>query len=52
VAELTGGSAEELRDFFAIGMLLTCLGAMRVIGPDPVPPTPWMRNMLEAFESH
>jgi AcrR family transcriptional regulator len=51
VGELTGASAEELRDFFAVGMLLTCLGAMRVVGPDPVPPTPWMRSMLGAFES-
>ena len=45
VAELTGAGAEELRQFFATGMLLTCLGAMRVIGPDAVPPEPWMESL-------
>jgi AcrR family transcriptional regulator len=46
VAELTGASAVELRDFFAMGMLLTCLGAMRVVGPDAVPRQPWMDSLL------
>ena len=45
VQELTGCSAEEARDFFGIGMLLTCLGAMRVIGPDAVEQRPWMRDL-------
>src|SRR6185436_3817544 len=50
VRELTGVSAEEARDFFAVGMLLTCLGAMRVIGPDPVPRDAWMADLLDTFE--
>jgi hypothetical protein len=29
---LTGATDEEARDFFVIELLLTCLGAMRVIG--------------------
>jgi AcrR family transcriptional regulator len=44
--ELTGASAEEARDFFAGGMLITVLGAMRVLGPDPVPSQPWMTDLL------
>ena len=47
--ELTGATAEEARDFFATGMLLTCLGAMRVLGPDPVPPQPWMTDLISTF---
>ncbi|GAB1690476.1 TetR/AcrR family transcriptional regulator [Krasilnikovia sp. M28-CT-15] len=50
VRELTGATAEELRDFFAKGMLLTCLGAMRVVGPDPVPRQPWMDSLLTTFD--
>ena len=46
VRELTGASAEEARDFFAGGMLITVLGAMRVLGPDPVPAQPWMTDLL------
>lgn len=49
VRDMTGISAEEARDFFAVGMLLTCLGAMRVIGPDPVPHGPWMSDLLSTF---
>lgn len=49
VRELTGATAEEARDFFAHGMLLTCLGAMRVLGPDPVPPQPWMTDLITTF---
>ena len=50
VRELTGASVEEARDFFAFGMLLTCLGAMRVIGPDAVPPEPWTAELLSSFD--
>jgi AcrR family transcriptional regulator len=46
VRELTGASAEEARGFLASGMLLTVLGAMRVIGPDAVPPEPWMTDLI------
>jgi AcrR family transcriptional regulator len=51
VRELTGCTTEEARDFFGIGMLLTCLGAMRVIGPDAVDPQPWMRDLISALGS-
>jgi AcrR family transcriptional regulator len=46
VRELTGASADEAREFLAIGMLLTVLGAMRVLGTDAVPAEPWMTEML------
>ncbi|MEU8661990.1 TetR/AcrR family transcriptional regulator [Actinoplanes philippinensis] len=46
VRELTGASPEETRDFFANGMLITVLGAMRVLGPDAVPAQPWMTDLL------
>jgi AcrR family transcriptional regulator len=49
VRELTGCTADEARDFFGTGMLLTCLGAMRVVGPDAVDPKPWMRDLLGAL---
>jgi AcrR family transcriptional regulator len=50
VRDLTGANAEELRDFFAVGMLLTCLGAMRVVGPDAVPLQPWSASLLATFD--
>lgn len=50
VQDLTGASAREARDFFAMGMLITVLGAMRVIGPDAVPPQPWMSSLLSTFD--
>lgn len=50
VRELTGATSEEARDFFAIGMLLNCLGAMRVLGPDAVAPDPWMNDLLGTFD--
>ncbi|SDT39184.1 TetR/AcrR family transcriptional regulator [Actinoplanes derwentensis] len=46
VQVLTSCSAEEARDFFAHGMLITVLGAMRVLGPEAVPPTQWMIDLL------
>jgi AcrR family transcriptional regulator len=49
VQELTGASAEEIRDFLAIGMLLTVLGAMRVLGPDAVPAEGWMTEMINSL---
>jgi AcrR family transcriptional regulator len=51
VRELTGCTAEEARDFFGAGMLLTCLGAMRVVGPDAVDPKPWMRDLIATLGS-
>ncbi len=50
VRDLTGASALELREFFAVGMLMTCLGAMRVVGPDSVPSPPWAIDLLSIFE--
>ena len=47
VRELTGADQEEARQFLAMGMLLTCLGAMQVVGPDPVPREPWMTELLD-----
>jgi AcrR family transcriptional regulator len=49
VRELTGASAEEARDFFAAGMLITVLGAMRVLGPEAVPTEPWMTDLMETL---
>jgi AcrR family transcriptional regulator len=49
IRELTGASAEEVRVFLAHGMLITVLAAMRVIGPDAVPPEPWLTELVESF---
>jgi AcrR family transcriptional regulator len=49
VRELTGVSAEEARDFLALGMLLTILGAMQVLGPGAVPAEPWMRELVASL---
>jgi AcrR family transcriptional regulator len=37
IRELTGASAEDAERFLSVGMLLTVMAAMRVVGPDPVP---------------
>jgi AcrR family transcriptional regulator len=50
VQELTGASPEEIRDFLAFGMLLTVLGAMRVVGPDAAPAEGWMTEMINSLE--
>jgi len=50
VRDLTGASAVEVRDFLAFGMLLTVLGAMRVVGPDAVAPEGWVTEMIESLE--
>jgi AcrR family transcriptional regulator len=50
VRGLTGASTAEVRDFFAMGMLLTCLGAMRVLGPDPAPLQPWSADLLSSLD--
>ena len=46
VRELTGATATEAREFFATGMLLTCLAAMRAIGPGAVPAQPWLTELM------
>jgi AcrR family transcriptional regulator len=50
VRELTGVSEDEARDFMAMGMLLTVLGAMQVIGPNPVAREPWMDELLGGMD--
>ncbi|MBG0561244.1 TetR/AcrR family transcriptional regulator [Actinoplanes aureus] len=49
VRELTGADPDQTRGFFAMGMLITVLGSMRVLGPDPVPLPPWATELLSAF---
>lgn len=51
VRALTGASPRQARDFFAMGMLLTCLGAMRIIGPGAVAPDPWMTDLICSLDS-
>ena len=46
VRDLTGASGDEAREFFAMGMLLTVMGAMGIAGPNAVPPEPWMTELL------
>jgi hypothetical protein len=46
VRELTGAGEDEAREFLAMGMLLTVLGAMGIAGPHAVPPEPWMTELL------
>jgi AcrR family transcriptional regulator len=50
VRDLTAVTPEEARDFFGTGMLLTCLTAMRAIGPEAAPPQPWVTEILETFD--
>jgi AcrR family transcriptional regulator len=50
VRELTGASADEARDFLAIGMLLTVLGAMQLLGPDAVPAEGWMTELVDPLD--
>lgn len=49
VRDLTGCTVEEARDFFAEGMLLTCLASMRVIGPEAVPLQPWSAELTATY---
>jgi AcrR family transcriptional regulator len=50
VRELTGAGEDEAREFMAMGMLLTVLGAMRIIGPEAVPRQPWMDEVLRGLD--
>jgi AcrR family transcriptional regulator len=49
VRELTGASAEEAREFIAMGMLLSILDALQVIGPGAVPAEPWMTDLVSTI---
>ena len=48
VREVTGASVDEVRDFLAVGMLLTILGTMNVIGAGAVPAQPWMTDLVNS----
>lgn len=50
VAELTGAEPREAADFLATGIFLTVLASMRVIGPEAVKPTPWMKRIIAAYD--
>jgi AcrR family transcriptional regulator len=50
VRAMTGASAAEVRDFFALGMLLTCMTAMRAIGPEAATPQPWVTELMATFD--
>ncbi|MEV4758693.1 TetR/AcrR family transcriptional regulator [Micromonospora sp. NPDC049559] len=51
VRRLTGADPEQARDFLSTGMLLTVLASMRVLGPDAVPPQPWMSELAAAVKA-
>lgn len=46
VRTLTGAPAAEAREFLAMGMLLSVLDALQVIGPGSVPAEPWMTDLV------
>jgi AcrR family transcriptional regulator len=50
VREITGVSADEAREFMAMGMLLSVLDALQVIGPGAVPQEPWMADLLGSIK--
>jgi AcrR family transcriptional regulator len=49
VRELTGAGVDEAREFMAVGMLCTVLGAMGVIGPGAAPAQPWMTELVTSI---
>jgi AcrR family transcriptional regulator len=49
VRELTGASAEEAREFIAMGMLLSILDVLKVIGPGAVPAETWMTELVSTI---
>ena len=50
VREITGVDVDDARNFLAKGMLCTVLGALQILGPDPVPPEPWMTEIVDSLE--
>ncbi|GAA0949520.1 TetR/AcrR family transcriptional regulator [Virgisporangium aurantiacum] len=50
VREITGVSTDEAREFMAMGMLLSVLDALQVIGPGAVPAEPWMADLLGSIK--
>ncbi|GAB3429689.1 TetR/AcrR family transcriptional regulator [Actinophytocola sediminis] len=49
VRELTGAAPEQVREFLGTGMLLTVLSSLRVVGPSPVAPDPWMTEIVDSI---
>ena len=49
VRELTGATPEEARQFLAMGMLLSVLDALQVIGPGAVPAEQWMTELVSTI---
>ncbi len=48
IRDLTGASAEDAERFLSVGMLLTVMAAMRVVGADPVP-ADWATEITDAL---
>jgi AcrR family transcriptional regulator len=51
VRELTGAEPGEVTAFLSTGMLLTVLSAMRALGPDAAPMTPWTKEIASVYPS-
>lgn len=49
IRELTGASPSEAREFLSVGMLMTVMSAMQVLGPNPIP-MPWAEELTKTFE--
>jgi AcrR family transcriptional regulator len=50
VRDLTGVDAGEARAFFAEGMQLTVMAAMRAIGPGAPPPDAWVTELMSSID--
>ena len=50
VREITRVSADEAREFMAMGMLLSVLDALQVIGSGAVPAEPWMTDLVGSIK--
>jgi AcrR family transcriptional regulator len=48
IRDLTGASPVEAREFLSVGMLLTVMSAMQVLGPDAIP-VPWAEEIANTF---
>jgi AcrR family transcriptional regulator len=51
VREQTGAEPDAVTAFLGTGMLLTVLSAMRALGPDAAPMTPWVKEIADVFTS-
>jgi AcrR family transcriptional regulator len=49
IRELSSAPPVGVRESLGIGMLLTVLASMRIVGPDPVPPEEWMTELISTF---